>query len=93
MPEFSRYLSAMLDRAARCAKCTRIALLLSKLKAGPSGFDQGNSSAEVAVASHQVVIPRPHELRTGGWLFRRLRPRGRPGEEQPGLFRVVGFLR
>ena len=77
MPEFQPVSSAAIAaiERPRCAKCNQNRMLLSKLKAGPSGFHHRTFECQKCGRVHTTVVSRdPMNSATGGWLFGELRP-------------------
>jgi hypothetical protein len=77
MPEFQPVSSAHLSAIARprCPKCRHNRMLLSKLEAGPSGFDHRTFECQMCGHVETTVVssdPMTPEMR--GWLGGELKP-------------------
>ena len=77
MPEFQPVSStaiAAIERP-RCPKCNQNRMLLSRLGAGPSGFDHRTFECQKCGRVHTTVVSRdPMNSATSGWLVGELRP-------------------
>jgi hypothetical protein len=77
MPEFQPVPSAHISAIERpsCPKCHQNRMLLSKLEAGPSGFDYRTFECRKCGRIHTVVVSNdPMTSDMLGWLAGELRP-------------------
>jgi hypothetical protein len=77
MPEFQPVPSAHVSaiERPRCPKCHQNRMLLSKLEAGPSGFDYRTFECQKCGRIHTVVVSNdPMTSDMLGWLVGELRP-------------------
>ena len=77
MPEIQPVSSAHISaiERPRCPKCQHNRMLLSKLEAGPSGFDYRTFECQKCGRVHTAVVssdPMTSDIR--GWLASELRP-------------------
>jgi hypothetical protein len=76
MPEFQPVSSAHISaiERPRCPRCQQNRMLLSKLEAGPSGFDYRTFECQKCGRAETVVVSRdPMTSGTRGWLAGELR--------------------
>ena len=77
MPEFQPVSSAAIAaiERPRCPECNQNRMLLSKLKAGPSGFDHRTFECQKCGRVHTTVVSSdPMNSAISGWLIGELRP-------------------
>ena len=77
MPEFQPVSSAQISEIERprCPKCQQNRMLLSKLEAGPAGFDYRTFECQKCGRVETTVVSRdPMASDALGWLAGELRP-------------------
>jgi hypothetical protein len=77
MPEYQPVPSAQLSalEQPRCPKCNQNRMLLSKLEAGPSGFDYRTFECQKCGGVQTMVVSSdPMESGIQGWLAGELKP-------------------
>ena len=77
MPEFQPVSSAQMSaiERPRCPKCQQNRMLLSKLEAGPAGFDYRTFECQKCGRVETTIISRdPMASDALGWLAGELRP-------------------
>ena len=59
----------------RCSKCHEVPMLLSRIKAGPSGYDYRTFGCQECGCVHTMIVSGdPLESEMNGWLLGEIRP-------------------
>jgi len=94
MPEFQPVSSAAIAaiERPRCPECNQNRMLLSKLGAGPSGFDHRTFECQKCGRVHTTVVSSdPMNSATGGWLVGDLGCKNALINKRPCYYLICGL--